>query len=360
MSPTVTSRVRAFEPLPDALRVLDQRLLPREEKWLTLRTVDEVADAIRTLCVRGAPLIGGVTAYGMWLAALRARDAGLPSLREAVARGRKQLAESRPTAVNLFYALSRADRALEGLRDDADAWVAALRACADEVVREDVAACQAMAQHGAALLPDEGGVLTHCNTGVLATCGIGSALGVVRAAVAMGKKLRVYADETRPLLQGARLTAWELMQDGIECTVLPDGAAAHLMWRGKIQAAVVGADRVAANGDVANKVGTYSVALACRQHQAPLWVVCPLSTLDPATVDGRGITIEERGAHEVTGALGGPSWAPDGVRVFNPAFDVTPADLVAGVVTETGVARPVNHASLAVLRRAAPSASRSG
>jgi methylthioribose-1-phosphate isomerase len=352
--PTVTTRVTPYVLEEDAVRVLDQRFLPAQENWRVVRTAEEMADAIRTLAVRGAPLLGAMAAYGMWLGAVRARDGDRTHLDAAVAGARALLGRSRPTAVNLFHALERCDAALATAPGDPEARVAALKACADGVARADREACRALALHGARHLPDEGGVLTHCNAGALATCGVGTALGVIRAALALGKRLKVYADETRPLLQGARLTAWELMQDSIDVTILPDGAAAHLVWRGSIQAAVVGADRIARNGDVANKVGTSGVALACHRHGVPLWVAAPLTTVDPRTPDGRAIPIEERADDEVTGPPGGPPWAPTGVKVFNPAFDVTEASLVHGIITEVGVAQPVTPATLAALLAQAP------
>jgi len=305
------------------LQLLDQRRLPAEELWVACRTVDEVAVSIRDMIVRGAPAIGITAAYGV---AIGART-GEP-LPEVIAR----LAATRPTAVNLFWALKRMKA-----RADAGASADALLDEALAIHAEDIAACRAIGQHGAPLLP-EGTILTHCNAGALATGGYGTALGVIRAAVAAGKQITVYADETRPFLQGARLTAWELQRSGIDVRLITDNMAAALMRRGEIQGVVVGADRIAHNGDTANKIGTYGVALAARAHGLPMLVAAPRSTVDLATPDGHAIPIEERDPREVT-HLAGVAVAPRGVHVRNPAFDVTPAELVTAIVTEAGVAR---------------------
>jgi methylthioribose-1-phosphate isomerase len=309
------------------LELLDQRRLPAEEQWVACRTVDEVAVAIRDMIVRGAPAIGIAAAYGVAIGA--AAGEHLP---DVIAR----LAATRPTAVNLFWALKRMKHRAE-LDGGAGADAAALLREAIAIHAEDIAACRAIGRHGAALLP-EGTILTHCNAGALATGGYGTALGVIRAAVAAGKRITVYADETRPFLQGARLTAWELQRSGIDVRLITDNMAAALMRRGEIQAVVVGADRIARNGDTANKVGTYGVALAARAHSLPMLVAAPLSTVDLATADGHAIPIEERDPREVT-HLAGVAVAPRGVAVRNPAFDVTPAELVTAIVTEAGVAR---------------------
>ncbi len=313
------------------LALLDQRLLPTEEVWREYRDHRDVATAIREMVVRGAPAIGCTAAYGVALAALQHAD-----LDEAIAL----LAATRPTAVNLFWALERmrrvAPRTPEALVREAIA-----------IHEEDIAACKAMGAHGAALLP-AGCVLTHCNAGALATGGYGSALGVIRAAVARGTKLEVLADETRPFLQGARLTAWELMKSGIPVTLITDNMAGHFMARGKVQSVVVGADRIAANGDTANKIGTFSVAVLAREHAIPFYVAAPRSTIDRAIADGRGIPIEERAPREVT-HVGGVQVAPTGVAVGNPAFDVTPAKYITAIVTEAGVARPPYGESIAAL-----------
>ena len=344
----VTTRVVPMEPLPDALRVLDQRRLPLHTEWIELRTAAQVAQAIATLTVRGAPLIGAAALYGLHLAAHAARKGGTAAVLAALNDADTVLRASRPTAVNLFHALDAGRRAAQAAPQDADALVAAVRTAADGWFAQDAASCMRMARAGALLLPQTGGVLTHCNAGALATCGVGTALGVIRAAVAMGKKLTVYADETRPLLQGARLTAWELAQDGIEVTVLVDGAAAGLLASGAVAAAVVGADRIAANGDVANKIGTYGVALACQAHGVPLYVAAPWSTVDLATAQGSEIPIEQRSASEVAGH-GTEGWLAAGAGVYNPAFDVTPAARVAALVTDRGVIRAPYPAGLAAV-----------
>ncbi len=314
-----------------ALHLLDQRLLPTEEVWRAYRGHRAVADAIRDMVVRGAPAIGCAAAYGV---ALGARE-GAP-FDEVCAT----LAATRPTAVNLFWAIERmkrvAPRTVENLEREAIA-----------VHAEDVAACRAIGQNGAPLLP-AGAVLTHCNAGALATGGYGTALGVIRAAVGAGTALAVFADETRPFLQGARLTAWELQKSGIPVTLITDNMAGHFMARGAIQSVVVGADRIAANGDTANKIGTFTVAVLAREHGIPFFVAAPRSTIDRQIPDGAHIPIEERAAREVT-HLGGARVAPEGVAVRNPAFDVTPARLVTAIVTEAGVARPPYQESIARL-----------
>jgi methylthioribose-1-phosphate isomerase len=314
-----------------ALELLDQRLLPVEERWVVARDHVEVARAIRDMVVRGAPAIGCAAAYGV---ALGVR-AGV-----SVADAAAVLGATRPTAVNLFWALGRMARV-------APPTVEALTAEAARIHHEDIAACVAIGAHGHALLPD-GAVLTHCNAGALATGGYGTALGVVRAACAAGRRLRVFADETRPFLQGARLTAWELQRSGIEVVVITDNMAAHLMARGEIQSVIVGADRIARNGDTANKIGTYGVALAARAHDLPFFVAAPRSTIDLAISDGSRIPIEERDAREVT-TLGERMLTPPGVAVRNPAFDVTPASLITAIVTEAGIARPPYVQSLSRL-----------
>jgi methylthioribose-1-phosphate isomerase len=321
----------------DRLELLDQRELPHHVRYLVCRSADEVATAIRTLAVRGAPAIGCAAAYGMALEAAR-MPAGDPL--ESLAHAFQTLASSRPTAVNLFWALERMRRCCDRLRAQPRAAIAAgLAAEAQSIHAEDIAANRALGELGAQLLPSPCRVLTHCNAGALATAGHGTALGVVRSAVAGGKQIAVIADETRPILQGARLTAWEMAQEGIPVTLIADGAAGHLMSRGEIDAVVVGADRVAANGDVANKVGTYMVAVLAQRHRIPFYVACPTSTIDPMVATGADIPIEERPAAEVLG-YGTAAWAPSGVGVRNPAFDVTPAALVSALITERGVVRP--------------------
>jgi methylthioribose-1-phosphate isomerase len=322
----------------DRLLVLDQRRLPGEEQWLDLRDVESVAQAIETLAVRGAPAIGCVAAFGLAVAARSMPGEG-ERLREAIEAAANRLARTRPTAVNLFVALEEVREAARAAarehRDVREAVLAAARAHADA----DLQACLAIGRHGAALMPDRGCVLTHCNAGALATAGYGTALGVIRAAWAAGKRFRVLADETRPVLQGARLTAWELAKDGIDVEVITDAMAATFMRRGDIRAAIVGADRIARNGDVANKIGTYSVAVLCRHHEIPFYVAAPWTTIDLRTADGSAIPIEERDAEEVR-RHGGALMTPGGQPVRNPAFDVTPAALVTAIITERGVHDP--------------------
>ncbi len=303
------------------------------------------------MVVRGAPAIGCAAAYGLALAARDAAQAADPE--RAFSAAVEELRAARPTAVNLRWALERLARKRAALLQAGSSDAAAADALLEEahqVLAEDLAACRAIGKNGADLVPDGSGILTHCNAGGLATSGYGTALGVVRAALTSGKKCAIYADETRPWLQGARLTAWELLQDGIPVTLLPDVAAASLLASGKIGCVVVGADRIARNGDTANKVGTYPLALAAHAANVPFYVAAPVSTVDLRAASGRDIPIEERPAEEVT-HLAGARVAADGVRVFNPAFDVTPARLVSAIVTERGVARPPYESSLPPLAR---------
>jgi len=316
------------------LHLLDQRRLPAQVEIVQARTARETAQAIREMIVRGAPAIGCAAAYGL---ALAVRSG------ENFAEARSALLDSRPTAVNLRWAVERLSAVQPRTFE-------ALRAEADRVLAEDLAACRAIGRHGAALVPDGRGILTHCNAGGLATAGYGTALGVVRAALEAGKKCAVFADETRPWLQGARLTAWELLQDGIPVTLLPDAAAASLLSSGRIGCVVVGADRIARNGDTANKVGTYPLALAADAAQVPFFVAAPTSTVDLRASSGREIPIEERAPSEVT-HLAGSRVAAEGVHVFNPAFDVTPSRYITAIVTEWGVARPPYERTLAALVR---------
>jgi methylthioribose-1-phosphate isomerase len=322
--------------------MIDQRKLPSREVYVRCRTGRDVAKAIRTMVIRGAPAIGVAAAMGVALELRRSTATGTTQLATEFYRTCDLLAATRPTAVNLFWALERMKRVFAGAMragQSTDELTATIIAEAARVHDEDVASCRALGQHGAEVVPDEGRVLTHCNAGALATGGYGSALGVVRAAVEAGKRVVVYADETRPFLQGARLTAWELLRDGIETTVITDGMVGALMQSGRVDLVVVGADRIAANGDVANKIGTYTVAVLAREHDVPFYVAAPVSTIDLATPDGSGIPIEERDAREVT-HLGALQLTPDGANVWNPAFDVTPARLVAGIITERGICRP--------------------
>ena len=312
-----------------ALHLLDQRRLPARAEIVAVRSARATADAIREMVVRGAPAIGCAAAYGMALAARAGED---------FETARQALLESRPTAVNLRWAVERLWRVQPRTFE-------ALKAEADRVLAEDLAACRAIGRNGAALVPDGKGILTHCNAGGLATAGYGTALGVIRAALEAGKKCGVFADETRPWLQGARLTAWELLQDGIPVTLLPDVAAASLLGSGRIGCVVVGADRIARNGDTANKVGTYPLALAAQAAEVPFFVAAPTSTVDLRARSGREIPIEQRSPSEVT-HLAGARVAAEGVEVFNPAFDVTPARYISAIVTERGVARAPFEQSL--------------
>jgi methylthioribose-1-phosphate isomerase len=326
---------------PEGARFIDQTKLPLEESYVVATSYEQVADVIVTMVVRGAPAIGVSAAYGIALGAqnTKAKTAAEfgPEFEKICAR----LAGTRPTAVNLFWAIDRMKRLFTELHS-ANAPISMVRerilAEAHAMYEEDIAACKTMGAFGGALLPDEGGVLTHCNAGALATCGYGTALGVIRSAVERGKKIHVYADETRPFLQGARLTAWELMADGIPTTVICDNMAASLMRAGKIKAVVVGADRIAANGDFANKIGTYNVAILAKEHGIPFYCAAPWSTIDTATPTGDAIPIEERSAKEVT-HHGGKQLTPHGVGICNPAFDVTPAKYTTAIITERGVLR---------------------
>jgi methylthioribose-1-phosphate isomerase len=328
---------------------IDQTKLPTEETYVTCKNYEEVADAIRTMVVRGAPALGVAAAMGVALGAKLAQSKTLPEFESEFNGICDVLAGTRPTAVNLFWAIERMRNKFNQLRTLPVSEIKAeLVAEAQRMHVEDIAANQAMGQHGAVLLPASGGVLTHCNAGALATAGYGTALGVIRAAVASGKQINVFADETRPFLQGSRLTAWELMKDGIPTTLIADNMAGAMMRLGKIDAVIVGADRIAANGDVANKIGTYSVAVLAREHGIPFYVAAPTSTVDLNTPDGSKIPIEQRASTEVT-HLAGKQIAPDSVRVENPAFDVTPSKYVTAIITERGVARAPYQDSLADL-----------
>lgn len=343
-----TTAIKTVQWAPDgALRIIDQRLLPDEYLERDLRTVAEVADAIRTLAVRGAPAIGVAAAMGLASAVDAERAVGritdAASLRRFVQEAASILRATRPTAVNLAWALGRMRRLLDAdARDDTAALAAALRGEAERIRAEDAAMCDAIGENGRALLKDGMRVLTHCNAGALATAGIGTALAPVYAAQRAGLRIEVYADETRPLLQGARLTAWELSRAGVPVTVITDGMAASLMAAGKIDIVLVGADRIAANGDTANKIGTYSLAVLAKHHRIPFVVVAPSSTVDAQTPTGDSIPIEQRDASEVT-HLAGKRVAAAGAMVFNPAFDVTPAALITHIVTEEAVLVPPFH-----------------
>jgi methylthioribose-1-phosphate isomerase len=339
---------------PGGVRFIDQTKLPLEESYVLATDYEQVAEVIVTMVVRGAPAIGVSAAYGIALGAQQTKATTAAEFAPEFDRICARLAGTRPTAVNLFWAIDRMKRLFSGfaaampIADVQEKILAEAHAIYDE----DIAACKAMGAFGAALLPEEGGVLTHCNAGALATCGYGTALGVIRSAVEQGKRIHVYADETRPFLQGARLTAWELMADGIPTTVICDNMAASLMRAGRIQAVVVGADRIAANGDFANKIGTYNVAILAKEHGIPFYCAAPWSTIDLATETGDAIPIEERSAHEVT-HHGGKQLTPHGVGICNPAFDVTPAKYVTAIFTERGVLRAPYVESLREMELAA-------
>jgi len=331
--------IQTLEWTDQGIRFIDQTKLPTEETYVICKTYEQVADAIRTMVVRGAPAIGVAAAMGIALGVKNSKAETVGELKRELDQICDVIGKTRPTAVNLFWAIGRMQEKFERLRIRPIGQIK--QALVEESQRmhaEDIAANQAMGRHGATLMPSAGGVLTHCNAGALATAGYGTALGVIRAAVEQGKKIHVYADETRPFLQGSRLTAWELMKDGIPTTVISDNMAGAMMKQGKIGAIVVGADRIAANGDVANKIGTYTIAVLAKEHNIPFYVAAPISTVDLACPNGDEIPIEQRNAREVT-HIAGKQMVPDGVAVENPAFDVTPAKYVSAIITERGVAR---------------------
>jgi methylthioribose-1-phosphate isomerase len=326
----------------DAVVMIDQRKLPSQEIYVRCRTAPEVARAIKTMVIRGAPAIGVAAAMGIALGMRNSKATGTKQFATEFFKICELMSATRPTAVNLFWAIDRMKRALasgaeagesvDQIRDRLDREAQAIH-------DEDVASCRAMGAFGAAVVPQEARILTHCNAGALATAGYGTALGVIRGAVEAGKRVSVLADETRPFLQGARLTAWELVRDGIDTTVITDNMSGALMRQGHIDLVVVGADRIAANGDTANKIGTYAVAVLAREHDIPFYVAAPLSTIDLNTPDGHHIPIEERAAREVT-HIGSHRLTPEAAHVRNPAFDVTPHHLIAGIITERGILRP--------------------
>ncbi len=331
----------------DRLELLDQRLLPHQQEWLAIHTYGQAAAAIRQMSVRGAPAIGVAAAYGMALAAREVDGSSMEGFLDQLREAGAELSAARPTAVNLSWAVDRCLRVASRCTTPDEARPRLLEE-AKRMHQADVAANQAMGRHGAALLPDAGGVLTHCNAGALATAGWGTALGVIRSAWDAGKRFSVFCTETRPWLQGARLTAWELVELGIPANLIVDSAAGSLMHQGQVQAVVVGADRIAANGDVANKIGTYTLAVLAKAHGLPFYVAAPLSTIDFSIPSGQGIAIEERAPEEVT-SWAGHATAPEGIGVRNPAFDVTPSELVTAIVTEHGVVRPPYLQGLAAL-----------
>jgi len=328
------------------LELIDQRGLPRRLDYVSCASAADVARAIRDMVVRGAPAIGCAAAFGVALEALAHRDRTRAEFDAALDAAFTGLAASRPTAVNLFWALDRMRDALTAAAAAGSADVAQrLVRAARDLLDADLETNHAIGAAGAALVPDVARIMTHCNAGALATAGHGTALGVVRSERDQGKRISVIASETRPYLQGARLTAWEMVQEHIPVTLITDGMAGHLMRRGEVDLVIVGADRVAANGDVANKIGTYPLAVLAARHGLPFYVAAPVSTIDPKVASGDSIPIEERSASEVTG-YGDLRWAPEGVRVANPAFDVTPAELVTGLITERGVIRRPDRASI--------------
>jgi methylthioribose-1-phosphate isomerase len=325
----------------DVVVMIDQRKLPSEEIYIRCKSAAEVARAIKTMVIRGAPAIGVAAAMGIALGVRRSTATGTQKLAADFYKICEMMAATRPTAVNLFWAIDRMKRSFAAGAEAGES-VGQIQDRLDReaalIHDEDVASCRAMGAFGAAVVPADARILTHCNAGALATAGYGTALGVIRGAIEAGKQVVVFADETRPFLQGARLTAWELVRDGIDTTVITDNMAGSLMRQGGVNFVVVGADRIAANGDTANKIGTYTVAVLAREHQIPFYVAAPLSTIDLRTPDGSHIPIEERSAKEVT-HVKGAQLAPVGARVWNPAFDVTPHELIAGIITERGIFR---------------------
>ena len=349
MTPRSERQVETLRWRDGRLEMVDQRLLPARIEFVACDSAAAVAQGIRDMVVRGAPAIGCAAAYGVALEAQRLAGTNNPSHRAAMHQAFDALATSRPTAVNLFWALERMRKRMDrsGTSDPA-ALADILLLEAHDILAEDVRINRAMGAHGAALLDDGARVLTHCNAGALATGGHGTALGIIRSAVEAGKRIQVIADETRPFLQGARLTAWEMVQENIPVTLITDNMAGFLMSRGEVDAVIVGTDRVAANGDVANKIGTYMVAVLAHRHGIPFYVACPLSTIDLAIPEGASIPIEERAASEVTGYRE-CQWAAAGVAVRNPSFDVTPAELVTALVTERGIVHRPDVASIRAL-----------
>ena len=319
----------------DHLEMIDQRILPSNFEYISYYSASSVADGIRSMVVRGAPAIGCAAAYGVALEAIRLRNLSFDKFSKGMEIAFDTLLKSRPTAINLYWSIDRM-RLLIDKTDEPNKIADILLNEAHKILKEDIHINKTMGGFGAEILPNNANVLTHCNAGALATAGHGTALGVIRSAVEAGKTISVIADETRPFLQGARLTAWEMVQEGIPVTLISDNMSGHLMKTGKVDVIVVGTDRVASNGDVANKIGTYMVAVLAKRHNIPFYVACPLSTIDLSVASGDDIPLDERSAKEVTGYRD-YQWASDGVAVRNPAFDVTPADLVTGLITEKGI-----------------------
>ena len=331
------NKIETLRWVEDHLEMIDQRILPAEFTYISYYSAQSVAEGIRSMVVRGAPAIGCAAAYGVALEALNLQDSSVDEFSQGMEQAFKILLQSRPTAINLFWAVDRMRSKMnENISLTPKEIANTLLSEAHEILSEDIEINRTMGSLGAALLEDCACVLTHCNAGALATAGHGTALGVIRSAVEVGKNISVIADETRPFLQGARLTAWEMVQEGIPVSLISDNMSGHLMSHGEVDAIVVGTDRVASNGDVANKIGTYMVAVLAKRHNIPFYVACPLSTIDLSITSGSEIPIEERPIEEVTGYRDF-QWAAKGISVRNPAFDVTPADLVTAIITEKGV-----------------------
>jgi methylthioribose-1-phosphate isomerase len=340
----------------NAVVMIDQRKLPASEIYVTCKSAAEVAKASKTMVIRGAPALGVAAAMGIALGMRRSSATGTRQFTTEFQKLCDLMAATRPTAVNLFWAIEQMKKAFARAAQDGasvDELKQRLEAEARRIHDDDVQSCRDMGAHGATLVPQDARILTHCNAGALATAGYGTALGVIRAAAEAGKRVAVLADETRPFLQGARLTAWELIKDGIDTTVITDNMSGSMMRLGHVDLVVVGADRIAANGDVANKIGTYSVAVLAKEHGIPFYVAAPLSTIDLQTPDGSGIPIEERNEREVT-HVGSARLTPAGAHIRNPAFDVTPAKFVTAIITERGIARAPYEESLAQLVHGAP------
>ena len=331
------NKVETLRWVENHLEMIDQRILPKDFQYISYISAAEVAEGIRSMVVRGAPAIGCAAAYGVALEALNLQDANMDDFLDGMGNAYEKLLQSRPTAINLYWAINRMRSIMNENSSQAPKEIAnTLLEEAHKILNEDIQINQTMGSFGAELLVDGARVLTHCNAGALATAGHGTALGVIRSAVQTGKEISVLADETRPFLQGARLTAWEMITEGIPVTLISDNMSGHLMNHGEVDVVVVGTDRVAGNGDVANKIGTYMVAVLAKRHNIPFYVACPLSTIDRSIESGADIPIEERPAKEVTGYQDF-QWAAKGVGVRNPAFDVTPAELITGLITEKGI-----------------------
>jgi methylthioribose-1-phosphate isomerase len=346
----LSSKVHALELTPEGVKLLDQTALPGKVSYTMIHHPGEMAEAIETMLVRGAPAIGIAGAYGVVLSAREwfASDLSLEEMRKRIAHDLQRLAKTRPTAVNLFWALRKMETELLAPVETAAELVDRLTDCAVRIHQDDIDSCRRIGDFGAAIIPASAGILTHCNAGALATGGYGTALGVVRSAFAADPSVHVFADETRPRLQGARLTSWELVEDGIPVTLVTDNMSGALMRAGKVDVVVVGADRITANGDTANKIGTYNLALIAHAHGVPFYVAAPLSTIDLSMQTGDEIPIEERDAEEIS-TINGELICSPGATYFNPAFDVTPAKYIAGIITEHGIARPDYKTSLAAL-----------